>query len=404
MSQLIIPIPRTRPSLQEVSETVISWLCKPPADISLSEMSNWRNEHWKAARWAIWAQGIGPLLYKHLRNSLIFERFPESLQCYLANQHELNGQRVAIMMSELSVLLKAADQADIAIVPLKGSVLVSYYYDDAALRPMSDLDILVHPDDERRLNHILMELGYQWEGDLQRHRKYVLKHLPNRLVYNGEHPDNPRSLDAHTEIRENLWGTYYQITQDLWADGQPGIFGDAPGILSHPVALLKHLLFHAGAHLRKNIARFIQLMDIALVGSHLSHVEWRRLTQGIQKSHQEHLFYPPLSLAERYLGRIAPEEVVRDLARGTPRDLRLFLQRTPFSYFSSCNPHPVSLVDGLRWCRHGIERAIVPFYLATTTDGQQRVIGWLLRRSMGLSRYYYFHDISQLLRLLQING
>lgn len=307
------------------------------------------------------------------------------------------------MMSELSILLKSAAQADIDVVPLKGSILISHYYDDATLRPMSDLDILIHPEDRERIDHLLTDLGYERLGRPLRHQKYILKHLPNRLIYNGEHPDNPRSLDVHTEIRENLLGIYCEVTEDLWSDSQLGAFGVATAILLSPIALFKHLLFHLGAHLREHSARFIQLLDIAVAASHLSHSEWLLLAQNIIQNRQEHIFYPPLFLAERYLSQIAPVEVIRRLAQGISKELRLSLQRTAFSYFSPCNPYPISPKDRLRWCRPGRERANALLYLTLSNYGRQNSIGWLLRHNLSLSRYYYFDHATRLLRLLRIN-
>ena len=76
MIQFAIPIPKTRPSLQEISEAVIKLFCNPHADITTLGMSGYRREHWEAARWAIWVHGIGALLYVRLRGTPVFDELP----------------------------------------------------------------------------------------------------------------------------------------------------------------------------------------------------------------------------------------------------------------------------------------------------------------------------------------
>lgn len=66
---------------------------------------------------------------------------------------------------QLLQLLEAFDEADVQSVLLKGAALVAGYYHDAALRPMSDFDLLVQEADLEPAITLLQRLQWQAEGD-----------------------------------------------------------------------------------------------------------------------------------------------------------------------------------------------------------------------------------------------
>lgn len=71
-----------------------------------------------------------------------------------------NHFRNRALLTQLHQLLAAASAEGIPIMPLKGAALVTWYYTVPALRPMSDLDFLVHPADTGRLVHLLRARGF----------------------------------------------------------------------------------------------------------------------------------------------------------------------------------------------------------------------------------------------------
>lgn len=348
---------QAEPTAHQASEVVLGWLGDSQPSDRVAHATNWGKEQWEAARWAIQVHGIAPLLYQHLSRNATLDQLPPHLQTYLADQYRLNRQRVTAMMAELSIVLHAAKQAGIDIAPLKGGLLVSYYYDDPALRPMSDLDLLVRREDQPRLARVLLELGYQMTQNTPRHQSYALAQPGQRIIYTqGEHPDNPHGLDLHTKVQEQIWCVRYEMTQEVWAGCQSALFGGAPALLIAPLDLLQHLLIHATGDLMVGRARLIQLYDIALVGSWLNLSEWGLLVAAGQRRREERLLYAPLLLAERYLGRVAPSDALARLESGTPTSLRAFLHRVDLYYLSFCNPRTMSLADKLSLYRPGWEQ------------------------------------------------
>lgn len=104
-------------------------------------------------------QGIAPLLHDALtRHPLAGAPEPVTTQLYRLYwaTHFLNRD----LLNELNRVLEAASAAGIDVLPLKGALLAAAYYPTPALRPMSDLDLLVRPDDLERMAGLLHSLGY----------------------------------------------------------------------------------------------------------------------------------------------------------------------------------------------------------------------------------------------------
>jgi hypothetical protein len=71
---------------------------------------------------------------------------------------------------------------------------------------------------------------------------------------------------------------------------------------------MAHLLLHAGGGMAYRTLRLIHLHDIALLARRLSPGDWRQLLEW-----RPWWAWPPLILAERYYGPLAPEAVMASL-------------------------------------------------------------------------------------------
>jgi hypothetical protein len=380
------------PLRRQISEAVLGWLRHQTPAALAEQVAGWSAEHWEIARWAIQVHGIGPLLYVRLRQTQCWQELTPALQRYLADQYALNRQRITLLLAELDAILAAASAAGIAVAPLKGGVLATHYYDDPALRPMADLDLLVQPDDESRLARLLIRLGYTPTDATKRHRSYVFGPAQQPIVTtDGEHPDNPHGLELHTAVYERFWGITYDLSADIWAGCRPAQFGSATGTLIEPVMLFQHLLIHASADMLACKARFIRLYDLHLVAPRLSAPDWGRLLDAAQRRREERLLYAPLSVSERYLGPIAPAEVMARLAVGVPPRLHDYLARLDLYHVSFCNPLSIPLGDKLHWYWPGREQLVALRYLLFPSPGEMREYYPRMKRYWGLPLAYLNH-------------
>jgi hypothetical protein len=105
--------------------------------------------------------GVGPLLCHKLRSAGLLEALPadsvQALQCAYYGA----AARNTLHLQALEAILKALARLGIIPILLKGASLMLTLYDNPALRPMGDLDLLVLPSEFRPALQCLGSLGYQ---------------------------------------------------------------------------------------------------------------------------------------------------------------------------------------------------------------------------------------------------
>ncbi len=103
--------------------------------------------------------GMGPLLWHHLHRLDI--KLPQDTQRLIAGLYlrhrALNLEHLRILLEVTSLLEHVGIQA----VVLKGLALAYEYYPNPALRPASDIDLLLKKDDVLPAVGLLMEAGYK---------------------------------------------------------------------------------------------------------------------------------------------------------------------------------------------------------------------------------------------------
>lgn len=354
-----------------IAETVVGWLRPTGHGDLLAQTRGWDKAAWAEARQAALVHGIAPLLATRLAGDPAWPALNLGLRAYLKAQLTLNGRRVALMRADLAGVLKAADDAGVAAMPLKGAVLLEHYYADPALRPMADLDLLVRPAQQAAFGMIMGELGFRMVEATPRHRAY-LRGEPRVVSWDGEHPDNPRGVEVHTAVGEQLRAIGYTITEQIWAGATRDSFAGAPGWTPAPAALLHHLLIHTCHNMVNRRLRLVQLYDLTLVAPRLGRADWDALAAAALRAGEARLLYAPLALAERVFGPLAPAATREALAGGTPAPLRALVDRLPASAFSLCDRSEVSAAFKLAWYRPGRERLLALLRVALPAPAELR--------------------------------
>lgn len=345
------------PNQAQISATVIGWLTDAAHAPIAQATAGWGAPEWEAARWAAQVHGIAPLLDRAAARWPDAGALDARLRRYLADQRRLSGERVARLLDELAELLRACHAGGVAAMPLKGGLLAPTAYAEPGLRPMNDLDLLVRPGDEPRALDLLADLGYEL---VARGWKHAMLARPGArgpvAAYDGEHPDNPRSLDLHIRVAEQFWGIRYDLTDEIWAESAPGELLGTVAWLPRPAALLHHLAIHASSDMIARRLRLLHLHDIALVAPAVDRAGWERITAGARARGEERLVYPALALARRYFPG-APDDVLADLRAGVPRALLRQIDASELDRYSFCNAAPTTPAEKLCWFRPGREQA-----------------------------------------------
>lgn len=225
----------------------------------------------------IFNQGIGPYLHFRYRDKPFYSALRPELQTFLAREYEWNSRRIERMQAELKELLAESGRIGIAVMPLKGSLITSLGTYEPGIRPMADLDLLIRPSDRENFAEILRKRGYQLqnsENNYSKHDRYI---RPSERVvsWEGEHPDNPRPIEVHTEIRRRLWGDVgsFDISSWLWSGSENGLVLGEQAWIPKIDSLLLHVALHATENLLIGKGRLIQWLDLAYLAVRAQNIE-----------------------------------------------------------------------------------------------------------------------------------
>lgn len=173
--------------------------------------------------------------------------------------------RTLHMNRQLQQLTAAFRDAGVRMMVLKGPALARMVYPDPALRPGSDLDILVHPKEMMHSKEILAQLGYTCDG-----RKFgtdveALNH--HEEFTSSEEGEQFRSIELHWKLirvgilqeidAENLFDNAVQVSAD-------GVVFEA----LNPVDALIHRALN-NAFMHDSDMRLIWIYDILMLARSL---------------------------------------------------------------------------------------------------------------------------------------
>lgn len=305
-------------ALQAVLEQIV---CR----LSSAEVSNgpdWSEETWAVFKRAAFIHGVAPLLHDRLKTGPL----PEQIKAWLEWQYESNEKRVGQIQADLQAVLAQFSAAGIPLMPLKGALLASDYYQDRGLRPTADIDLLIHPPDLQAGLEVLARLGYEVEKSNWKHA--ILSRPDNQAVvsYEVEHADNPRRIDLHVACQEMFSGPVADITAEMWANAAKGKLLGEQALILKPEMLWLHLLLHTGSNIWNGVLRLINLVDIACV-QETAALEPAGLAPLIASQAPEkcRFFYPALFFCRRYLPQTGSPMLLEQCETAVPPSFRRWL-------------------------------------------------------------------------------
>lgn len=316
-------------SLSHLCDSATHWLTEPaPSN------PRWTPETWEIFKYITLVHGVAPLLYDRLRQTSWLD---EDLRQWLQHQFRLNAQRVTTMQRELAEILALFAEYQLRLMPLKGSVLSTQFYEEAGHRPMADLDLLIRPDDLDAAVRLLSQLGYEQDITHWKHIEFVKPDNRRVISLDSEHPDNPRKVELHLYCRETFGGPTIDLTGAMWTHAIDGSLLGETATIPHPDALWLHLLVHHTYHLWQGKGRLIQLVDLLTLSPYLEQPQ--TLLTGVDAR----FTYPSLTLLQRYFpASVEPSLLAAQRSRVSPR-FRAWVNGLDLVNTSHLNPKPPGL-------------------------------------------------------------
>jgi len=256
---------------------------------------------------------VAPLLHHRLVASAPRAPVPPPVARALREAYLRTAARNMLLRQALSRVLAALRRDAIPVIVLKGAHLMEVVYDTIALRPMSDIDVLVRRSDVRRAEADLAALGYALAAPSPARRRHYEEshfHLPFR---------GPRGVvvEVHWDLAEPADPVRMDL-DGLWERARPVTLAGVDALALSPEDLILHLCFHAAYQHRFEMG-LRPLYDIAeTIRRFEDDLDWRRLERTAAAWGVARWAYCGLHLAGGMLGARIPEST---LDRLKPDDL-----------------------------------------------------------------------------------
>ena len=270
-----------------------------------SELRGIDGESWgRLVDQAVW-HGVAPLLYHRLRRSENLVIPPDQLErlhdlylhCLLRNQ---------AILEQLSEIVVETTKAGYSVLVLKGAYLSNCVYEEAALRPTGDIDLLALSHEAEKVQRHLKTLGYRYAAGTKAIDYSRLHHL--RPVY--------RTGSVDVEVHHDLAPEGAPFEHDiigLWDRSTRTRVGDLDIRHLAPDDLLLHLCTHA-AYNDKFRLGLPAVCDVDVVVRRLGQkLDWDRLVQTANSDGRSRFVYATLFLSRELLETPVSEDVLASL-------------------------------------------------------------------------------------------
>ena len=282
-----------------VTEKLLNCLRRNPGEEELSSVRRYDAADWQQIMAAAERQGVVPLLYHRLESRREELAIPGDMMEEMRRRYYVAAARNMRLYHELQRILGLLTARGVPVIALKGAHLADAVYGNIALRPMSDVDLLVSEDDLKQAEACLVEAGAQ-PVELNRVITAKRAHFGYIMADSG----------LRVEIHWRLFPSGYACKIDhrgIWGRAQLLRLAQAEVLALAPEDLLIHVCVHAAKHVPNTSIRM--LYDIMQITNSLEgQLDWHVLSTRTRQWGTTRAVYALLRLARELLGAAVCEE------------------------------------------------------------------------------------------------
>jgi hypothetical protein len=237
-----------------------------------SAVSSGHHVDWSSVYGLALANGLGPLIYAAL-SSIPAQFRPLLLVTDLKRNYLETAAQNTLAIHDLVSAVSCLHEAGTDVVLLKGAALLNTVYDNLALRPMFDIDLLVNYTEFDAALAALARLGYSLAEP---------EPFPNLdgLFWNEILLEGTGETSVNLELHWNLLDIPYYAsrlsTKDLMSRAQRVSIDQTEALCLAPVDQLLHLCAHSAFHHLGLLWR--TEVDVAFVAhAHAPSLDWDHL-------------------------------------------------------------------------------------------------------------------------------
>jgi hypothetical protein len=211
---------------------------------------------------ALFDHAVLPLVYLQMRDEPLWFNLPPAFRSLLTTAFQASATRAFLLEAELGRIVSALAQAKVPVGLLKGLALGRTVYPSIAVRPISDLDLLVPASAVDAARDVLVDLGYEGLSLPQRGRVgRWLRHYRAEIAMTDQAAICRGILaELHWSLAELPYYTQRINMADIWATFTPA--PDLPHAMQpSPAVLMLHACAHLAFHHSRDL-RLIWLVDV----------------------------------------------------------------------------------------------------------------------------------------------
>ncbi|RMF97146.1 MAG: hypothetical protein D6734_02730 [Candidatus Schekmanbacteria bacterium] len=210
---------------------------------------------WENSVETIFKYGLSGIIFTNLKKAGLLDLLPEKEKLKLQHLYHSNAARNALISQILDTLSQLFKENGKTFLLLQGTALISDIYPQPAMRYLSDIDIMIKPDDIKDVDNILRENGFtatNFPGDL----KWCfenLNHMPH-YYYPG--------FNSPIEIHFKTADTFFDDAPNsnwIWEDCKESKDGK-----NYKIPSAENLLLSISAH----IAKKSHIADLRFIPRH----------------------------------------------------------------------------------------------------------------------------------------
>jgi hypothetical protein len=251
------------------------------------------------------------------------KELPRGILAELREAYLLAFQEAARQEAEIPPVLRALGKGGIEALILKGADVRHRLYDDPAVRPMTDLDLLIPRSKLREAEKILVQLNYL---PLPEPRPGFVERFENEITFLPA-PGKCLTVDLHFDELWSLGPVYRLPYARLAAKAQTLNLGGLEVKVLAPAHALIHLSLHSFNDFTIYGPVAIPLIDLFLALSRLP-VDWGFFLEELVRFRCQGPIYLMLRTMASLAGKAVPPEVWDGLSQYRPSwQERLLVQR-----------------------------------------------------------------------------
>ena len=242
--------------------------------------------------------GVTPLLYHRFRSTGTIAHIPPEVAQELRRICLYSAERNMRRYHEFSRVLNALQKEGIPVIVLKGAALAEMIYENIALRPMADIDLLINSDYTWKADEILTRSGYE---------------MDRSVLLSERHMEWARSIEYRYEI--HLVEVHAKIPEipnlNPWTNARSVRIGLNDTLILGLEDFLLHLCLHTLQHLSPGPAGLIRWYDIAQFIEHYrDEINWDYVVRTTKEHAIEKDIYRTLRAVSEWFGVEIPLHVL----------------------------------------------------------------------------------------------